>query len=135
MKQLKQTELFRNKPKQSGIFWKIPKYALVMVAYWCHDLFLKIIISLVKTVYSCFYIFTPICHISDFNVHCVYTYVPLHSLSKFRTIKRSLNVGNRSGKLKEYTYDIIRRNGEKMRQWRVKFSERARKKITIYVAW
>ena len=27
-KQPKQTELFRNEPKQSGIFWKIPKYAL-----------------------------------------------------------------------------------------------------------
>ncbi len=27
-KQPKQTELFRNEPKQSRIFWKIPKYAL-----------------------------------------------------------------------------------------------------------
>ena len=36
---------------------------------------------------------------------------------------------NRSETLKEYTYDIIRRNGEKMRQWRVKSSEQARKEI------
>ncbi len=36
---------------------------------------------------------------------------------------------NRSETLKEYTYDIIRRNGEKMRQWRVKSSKRARKEI------
>ncbi len=34
-----------------------------MVAYGCHNLFLKIGISLVKTVYLCFYV----CH-----VHCVY---------------------------------------------------------------
>jgi hypothetical protein len=27
-KQPKQTELFRNEPRQSGIFWKLPKYAL-----------------------------------------------------------------------------------------------------------
>ncbi len=36
---------------------------------------------------------------------------------------------NRSETLKEYKYDIIRRNGEKMRQWRVKSSKRARKEI------
>jgi hypothetical protein len=30
-KQPKQTDLFRNEPKQSGIFWKIPKYALYTV--------------------------------------------------------------------------------------------------------
>jgi hypothetical protein len=36
---------------------------------------------------------------------------------------------NRSETLIEYTYDMIRRNGEKMRQWRVKSSERARKEI------
>ncbi len=41
----------------------------VMVAFRCHDLFLKIIISLVKTVHLCFYIFTPMCHISDCHVH------------------------------------------------------------------
>ena len=43
-----------------------------MVAYWCHDLFLKIIISLVKIVYLCFYMFTPMCHISDCHVQRVY---------------------------------------------------------------
>ncbi len=31
-KQRKQTELFRNKPKQPYIFWKIPKYALYQTA-------------------------------------------------------------------------------------------------------
>ena len=43
-----------------------------MVAYWCHDLFFKIIISLVKTVYLCLYIFTTMCHISDCHVQRVY---------------------------------------------------------------
>ncbi len=46
----------------------------VMVAYGCHNLFLKIVISLVKTVYLCFYVFTPMCHISDCHVHCVYVW-------------------------------------------------------------
>jgi hypothetical protein len=36
---------------------------------------------------------------------------------------------NISETLEEYTYDIMRRNGEKMPQWRVKSSERARKEI------
>ena len=40
--------------------------------FWSHNLFLKIIISLVKTVYLCFYIFTPMCHISDCHVHRIY---------------------------------------------------------------
>jgi hypothetical protein len=40
--------------------------------FWYHYLFLKIIISLVKTVYLCFYIFTPMCHISDCHVQRVY---------------------------------------------------------------
>jgi hypothetical protein len=44
----------------------------VMVAYGCHNFFLKIVISLVKTVYLCFYVFTPLCHISNCHVHCVY---------------------------------------------------------------
>jgi hypothetical protein len=48
------------------------KGEIVMVAYGCHILFLKIVISLVKTVYLCFYVFTPMCHLSDCHVHCVY---------------------------------------------------------------
>ncbi len=75
-------------PKQSLLVWI---ESIVMVAFWYHELFLKIIISLVKTVYLCFYIFTPMCHISDCHVHRIYiTYVQrslyIESLSQINLV-------------------------------------------------